>query len=118
MADNYYRLLQYAGNSQCRSYITNLLKGGKMDDLNSNKIEELYLQKLEESKGLCQTTLWNLAHLYKKANRLQEARIFMLKHLHLSVNDEERASSLLALGQIMENMNDHASAAEDRKSVV
>jgi tetratricopeptide (TPR) repeat protein len=83
-----------------------------MDDLNSEKIEDLYLQKLVESNGICKTTIWNLTRLYSKTNRLQEAQIFMLKHLHLSVNDEERASSLLALGQIMEKMNDFFRAAE------
>ena len=82
-----------------------------MDDLNSENLEALYLQKLEESNGICQDTLYNLAHLYKKTNRLQEAHILMLKHLDLCVNDEQRASSLFTLGQIMEDMGDYARAA-------
>ena len=83
-----------------------------MDDLNSAKLEELYLQKLEESKGMCQTTLYNLAHLYKKTNRLQGAHILMSRLLEICVNDEQRSASLFTLGQIMEDMDDYARAAE------
>jgi tetratricopeptide (TPR) repeat protein len=83
-----------------------------MDEMNFEKLEELYLQKIEESNGICQDTLYNLAHLYKKTNRLQEAHVLMSKLSKICVNDEQRASSLFSLGQIMENMGDYAHAAE------
>jgi tetratricopeptide (TPR) repeat protein len=83
-----------------------------MADLNSGKLEEFYLQKLEENNGMCQDTLYNLAHLYKKTNRLQEAHVLMSKLSKICVSDEQRASSLFTLGQIMENMGDYAHAAE------
>ena len=83
-----------------------------MADLNFENPEEFYLQKLEESKGMCQTTLYNLAYLYKKTNRLQEAHILTSRLLELCVNDEQRSASLFTLGQIMEDMNDYARAAE------
>jgi len=79
--------------------------------LTGKELEVLLLKKLEGGNSACKETMWNLARLYSRSNRLKDALEFMSKLLSLSENDEERASCLLAMGGIMEKMDDYEHAA-------
>jgi tetratricopeptide (TPR) repeat protein len=74
--------------------------------------EEFLLRQLQERGGTCRKTLWQLARLYSMMGRQSEAVSYVQKLLQLSDDIEENASYFLALGQLMEQMGDFASAAE------
>jgi len=77
-----------------------------------DETEESLLRQLEESGGTCKKTLWQLARVRSMMGKQSEALGHVQKLLQLSDDIEENASYFLALGQLMEQMGDFASAIE------
>ena len=74
--------------------------------------ENFLLEQLEERNGACKETLWQLARVYSGMKRHDEALNCVYKLLQLSDDPEENASCFLALGQLMEQKGDFASAVD------
>lgn len=77
-----------------------------------DEAEECLLRRLEERGGTCKDTLWQLARLHSMMGRQDKAVVLVQRLLQLSDDVEENACYLLALGQLMEQVEDFASAAE------
>ena len=72
--------------------------------------EEILLKRLHQSSGANKATLWSLADIYRKTGRDQESFGCIRKILELSISDDEKASCILAFGQLMEQKGDYVSA--------
>ena len=80
--------------------------------ITAEEAKDFLLKQLKERNGTCKKTLWQLARVYSKLKRHDEALNFIYKLLQLSDDKEENASFFLALGQLMEQTGDYQAAIE------
>lgn len=79
--------------------------------LTADELERLILANLEESGGTSQQALWDLACLYSQTGRHAQAIACIRKLTDLVGDAEERASCVLAMGQLHEQIGDYVSSA-------
>jgi tetratricopeptide (TPR) repeat protein len=80
--------------------------------ITAEEAKDFLPKQLKERNGTCKKTLWQLARVYSKLKRHDEALNFIYKLLQLSDDKEENASFFLALGQLMEQTGDYQAAIE------
>jgi tetratricopeptide (TPR) repeat protein len=74
------------------------------------EIEKRCLKQLHEKGGTCLQSLWNLAYLYSKTGRHEEALRCIQRLIALSEDPEAHGAYHLALGQLMEKARDFRAA--------
>jgi tetratricopeptide (TPR) repeat protein len=76
----------------------------------AEEAEKFLLEKLKESGDDNEEALWNLAHFYSCSGRQPEAIKYVERLITATDDPEKQASYYLALGQLMEQMQDYAAA--------
>jgi len=81
--------------------------------LTFDEMEQRFLEQVEsDDKGERDKALWNLAVVYSKSDRQQDAIQCVERLLRDEDDIEKRASCYLALGQLMEQVQDFGAACE------
>jgi tetratricopeptide (TPR) repeat protein len=78
--------------------------------ISAEEAERLMLQQLEKSRNEFQQALWDLAYLYSRTGQQQVAQGYIDRYLANADDPEKQAGAYLALGQLMEQMNDYEAA--------
>jgi tetratricopeptide (TPR) repeat protein len=76
----------------------------------AEEAERLMLERLEKSENEFQDALWGLAYFYSRTGQQQVAQKYIERFIASSDDPEKRAGAYLALGQLMEQMNDFEAA--------
>jgi tetratricopeptide (TPR) repeat protein len=76
----------------------------------SDEIERTLLEELEEPGGSSKRALWDLARLYSRTNRQDQAFECVRKFAALTDDLEEQASCWLAMGQLSEQVKNFDAA--------
>jgi len=80
--------------------------------ITSEEAEARLLARLDQRGGQCSDTLWSLAVLYSRTDRLADTRNCLDRLLALAQDLEERAHCILAMGQLMEKYRDYEGAVK------
>lgn len=79
--------------------------------LTAEEMERFILAKLEDSGGTSKQALWDLASLYSQTGHNDRALDCIQRLVAIADDVEERASCVLAMGQLHERVGDFAEAA-------
>jgi tetratricopeptide (TPR) repeat protein len=82
----------------------------------AEEMERLILADIEDSGGTSKQALWNLATLYSRTSRHDDALDCIRKLTAMAEDSEERASCVLAMGQLQEQQDDFESAVRYYRS--
>ena len=74
------------------------------------EIKKLLISQFEERGEECTETLWALVRLYSKDGQQDRAVGYVKRLIEMSDDSEEHAFYVFTLGQLMEQMDDYASA--------
>lgn len=83
---------------------------GPLVELSFAEIEKVLLSKLSESKGDLRDPLWQLARFYSHVKQHEQALDYLRKVLALQPEIEDKAATVLGMGQTMEQVGDYESA--------
>ena len=83
---------------------------GSLVELSFAEIEEMLLNNLRKAKGDLRDPMWELARFYSHAKRHEEALDYLRKVLALQPDMEDKAATVLGMGQTMEQVGDYESA--------
>jgi tetratricopeptide (TPR) repeat protein len=75
-----------------------------------DEIEKVLLQQIEETQGMAKQAIWDLAVLYSETGRQQQAADCIGRLDAMAVDDQERVSCGLAMGQLQEQLGDFEAA--------
>jgi len=75
--------------------------------LTAEEIEAMMLREIEQTGGTSKQALWNLVLLYSRTGRHDQALERLKTFLSMTTDREERASCLIAMGQLHEWFRDY-----------
>jgi tetratricopeptide (TPR) repeat protein len=85
-------------------------KQPNLTPISAEEAEHLMLENLKKREGQFQEALWDLAYFYSKTGQQQAAQNYIERFIANADDPEKRAGAYLALGQLMEQMNDFETA--------
>ncbi len=84
---------------------------GKVVELSCPEIEEVLLNNVRAPDKDLKDSLWQLARFYSHAQQHEKALHYLRQVLALQPDIENKAATVLAMGQTMEQVDDYAAAA-------
>jgi tetratricopeptide (TPR) repeat protein len=83
---------------------------GKLVELSFAEIEEVLLNNLRSAEKDPKDALWQLARFYSHSKQHEQALEYLRRVLALQPDTEDKAATVLAMGQTMEQVDDYPAA--------